>query len=271
MNLDNQLERSMLLKRITLGTLIFTLLGSIFALCVLGFKIPWAIPLTPILTFSSFIFSILHSSQIEGWIKTLFFVVLVVAAGLFFESLGVATGLVYGPYHYSDALGPKFLGLVPYLIPIAWTFMMYPSMVIAKALTPTRWNLFQRGITIAALSGVIMTAWDVMMDPMMVQGGNWVWDVKGAYFGVPLQNFWGWWLTTFVAVGLFLLITRKMAVKIPLIPDRWAVWMYVMTGATSFATCLIVNLHGPALAGLFAMLPWMVMGLLKTSKEEKGI
>jgi uncharacterized membrane protein len=108
------------------------------------------------------------------------------------------------------------------------------------------------------------------MDPMMVAGGNWVWDVKGAYFGVPLQNFWGWWLTTFVAVGLFLLITRKMPVKIPLIPDRWAVWMYVMTGLTSFTTCLIVNLHGPALAGLFAMLPWMVMGLIKTSKEEKG-
>ena len=166
--LKTQLERSMLIKRITLGSLIFTLLGSIFALCVLGFKIPWAIPLTPILTFSSFIFSILHSSQIEGWIKTLFFVVLVVAAGLFFESLGVATGLVYGPYHYTDQLGPKFLGLVPYLIPVAWTFMMYPSMVIAKAVTPTRWSIFQRGLTIAALSGVIMTAWDVVMDPMMV-------------------------------------------------------------------------------------------------------
>jgi ABC-type lipopolysaccharide export system ATPase subunit len=47
--------------------------------------------------------------------------------------------------------------------------------------------------------------------------------------------------------------------------------MYVMTGATSFATCLIVGLHGPALAGLFAMLPWMVMGLVKTSKGEQRV
>jgi uncharacterized membrane protein len=33
-----------------------------------------------------------------------------------FEQAGVATGLVYGPYHYTSLLGPK-LGDVPILIP----------------------------------------------------------------------------------------------------------------------------------------------------------
>ncbi|NTW35817.1 MAG: carotenoid biosynthesis protein, partial [Syntrophobacteraceae bacterium] len=42
-----------------------------------------------------------------------------------------------------------------------------------------------------------MTAWDVMMDPMMVRGQHRVWEADSAYFGIPLQNFWGWWLTTF--------------------------------------------------------------------------
>ena len=36
-----------------------------------------------------------------------------------------------------------------------------------------------------------MTAWDVGMDPMMVAAGNWIWETEGAYFGVPLQNYWG--------------------------------------------------------------------------------
>ena len=53
-----------------------------------------------------------------------------------------------------------------------------------------------------------MTAWDLVMDPMMVAGGHWVWEVEGAYFGVPLQNFWGWWLTTFVTFILFLALAR---------------------------------------------------------------
>jgi len=145
-------------------------------------------------------------------------------------------------------------------------FMMYPSMLIAKAITPEKWSGFKRGLFVAALSGVIMTAWDVAMDPMMSLGGYWTWEIKGGYFGVRFQNFWGWWLTTFVAVGVYLLVSQKLPVKVSVVPDNWAVAMYILTGVTSIITCLIINLQGAALAGIFAMLPWAVMGLLKTQK-----
>ena len=254
----------MALKRISLGFLLFSLFGSLLAILILGFNLQWDLPLTPLITLSSFIFAFLHGMQREGWRKMLLLVALVFASGLFFESLGVATGLVYGPYHYTDQLGPKFIGLVPWLIPVAWTFMIYPSMVIAQRLAPERVTGFKRGVVVAALSGVIMTAWDVVMDPMMVYGGNWIWEVQGGYFGVPLQNFWGWWLTTFTAVALFLLFSRKMTMPIPRLPDRWAVYLYTMTGCSSVATSLIVGLSGSALAGIFAMLPWVIMGWWRT-------
>jgi uncharacterized membrane protein len=67
--------------------------------------------------------------------------------------------------------------------------MSYPSFVIADWLVPSTWKRWQRILTVAAVGGLIMTAWDLIMDPIMVAGGNWVWDVKGAYFGIPLQNF----------------------------------------------------------------------------------
>lgn len=258
----------MTLKRISLVFLFISLAGSVFALMILGFNIPWKTPLTPFITLSSFIFAILHAGQREGWAKTAVLAVVVFITGLTFESVGVATGWVYGPYHYTDIMGPKFLGLVPYLIPLAWTLMIYPSMVIARLVTPVGWRGWKRGLSIAVLTGVIMTAWDVVMDPMMVYGGNWVWEVKGAYFGVPLQNFWGWWLTTFAAVGLYLLLTRKMGSETAVIPDRWAIALYIITGITSIITCLIVpELQGAALAGIFAMLPWIIIGWLKTSKK----
>lgn len=255
-----------MLKKITLSFLILTCIGSVFALSILGFKIPWTQPLTPVLTIFSFIFSVLHAGQREGWIKTVFFCLIVFTTGLLFESLGVATGLVYGPYHYTDQLGAKFLNLVPYLIPVAWIYMIYPSMLIAKIVIPAQWKGLKAGLGVSMISGVVMTAWDVVMDPMMVYGGNWVWEVEGAYFGVPLQNFFGWWLTTFAAVGLYLLATRKLKEKTSTIPDRWAVFMYIQTGITSFVTCLLVDLNGPALAGLFAMLPWMLTGWWSTLK-----
>jgi uncharacterized membrane protein len=37
-----------------------------------------------------------------------------------------------------------------------------------------------------------MTAWDVVMDPIIVTSDHWVWAAQGAYYGIPLQNFCGW-------------------------------------------------------------------------------
>ncbi len=79
-------------------------------------------------------------------------------------------------------LGPKFLGLVPYLIASAWFMMMYPSFVIADRLFPLGLSRIQRMLVVAATGGVIITAWDFVMDPIMVKAGNWVWETQGTYF-----------------------------------------------------------------------------------------
>ena len=188
---------------------------------------------------------------------------------LLFESVGVATGLVYGPYHYTDTLGPRFLGLVPYLIAAAWFMMMYPSLVIARHLGERTGPVEKAGLrsilAVSALGGVIMTAWDLAMDPLMVSAGHWVWDGPAAtrpYFGVPLQNFWGWWLTTFVTFALFLLISRGWSSQ-PGEDRQWnrlAVFSYLVTGSSTVATALILGLGGPGLVGLFAMGPWALLG-----------
>lgn len=54
-----------------------------------------------------------------------------------------------------------------------------------------------------------MTAWDAVMDPGMSASGNWVWEQGGAYFGVPLLNYAGWLLTTFIVYCGAGLLWRK--------------------------------------------------------------
>lgn len=238
--------------------------------------------LTPLTTLLGFGFALLHASLRWNWRAALTLFVISFVISLAYESIGVATGLVYGPYHYTDKLGPKFLGLVPYLIPAAWFMMMYPSLVIAERVSP--WPLRQaqggasgwaRGLSVAAIGGIVMTAWDVTMDPMMVRGGHWIWDVNGAYFGIPLQNYWGWWLTTFSVFLVHWLVTRRNGDPAQawteqsrsFKDDRLAVLAYILTGLSGILICLdpdiVSELGGAGLAGFFAMSPWAIMGWMK--------
>ena len=253
----------MTLRRVALALLILYALITLYSVFGVPLHIAPAWLSTPLVALSGFAFALAHAGQREGWRRALGLLGLVFAVSLLFESLGVATGWVYGPYHYTEQLGPKFLGLVPYLIALAWFMMSYPSFVIADWLVPSGWRRWQRLLGVAALGGLVMTAWDVIMDPIMVAGGNWVWDVNGAYFGVPLQNFWGWWLTVFSAFALYMWLFGKGARPMQARFDRLALASYVVTGASILTVAGLSGSGNLALIGFFAMAPWAVAGWLK--------
>jgi uncharacterized membrane protein len=221
---------------------------------------------TALTTAVGFAFCLVHGASQTGWRKILILMVTCFIVAMAMESIGVSTGKIYGPYHYSDQLGPKFLGLVPYLIPLAWFMMMYPSLAIAqdllKASAPRGLKIF----VAAALGGVVMTAWDLGMDPFMVQAGHWVWDGPAkslVYFGIPLQNYLGWWITTFLTFAIFFFVTANTRSGGGKIEIRWPAIMYATVGASTVLTAYLNGLPGPAMVGLFAMLPWVLAALMK--------
>jgi putative membrane protein len=257
----------MTLRRVTIALLVLYALLTVYPLISLALGASPSGMMTPVTTLIGLAFAILHAGQRLGWKRALLLLGLVFFISLLFESVGVATGWVYGPYHYTDKLGPRFLGLVPYLIPAAWFMMSYPSFVIADRLVPAGWKQWARLLGVAALGGLVMTAWDVIMDPIMVSGQHWIWDVEGAYFGIPLQNFWGWWLTVFTTFALYLLLTRRAADPRPgLAFDRLALLSYLVTEFGVVSVALIAGAGGLALVGFFAMTPWFVAGWLRSAE-----
>jgi putative membrane protein len=155
--------------------------------------------------------------------------------------------------------------------------MMYASFVIACNLTPRLKNRFLHILARAAVAGVIMTAWDLVMDPLMVAGGHWVWEIPGTYFGIPLHNYLGWWFTTFVTIACFLFLWPRQRSEqqdknpLPATWDRWVYLSYLITAVGNGAAAAIVGLTGPALVGFFAMLPWLLFAMWKNSSPREKL
>ena len=210
------LKQRLLLSVTALFLGVFIYQGILHALLLPAVALPGVPGGVGVLTVILMLFSFLHATYALGWRHCLTFFALSAVISWVFEQVGVATGLVYGAYHYTDALGPK-LGHVPFLIPIAWFMMIYPSYIVANLIaegrpTGSRGSL-GRIAWLAFLSGLVMTAWDLVVDPSLSDPVHraWVWEQGGPYFGVPVQNFVGWLLTTFTVYLCYRLIERRVS------------------------------------------------------------
>lgn len=192
-----------------LGGLLVLRFAAVWANAFAGTTLPVPGSIGFTLLFTAF--SLLHVISTLGWRRALSFFVACAGVSWCFEAVGIATGLVYGPYHYGDRLGVK-LGAVPVIIPLAWFMMVYASWVVARLLLqevgePASWPATAARVVVAAMA---MTAWDTVMDPGMARAGAWTWEQGGAYFGVPEHNFAGWLVTTLSVYALAELIFRRL-------------------------------------------------------------
>ena len=158
-------------------------------------------------------FMLLHGVlryRVEGIVV---FAVICLVVSNIFENLGVATGFPFGPYHYTDALGPK-LFYVPLMIGPAYLSVGYMAWVLATILAGD----VRRGAgafsTFATpfVAAFIMVLWDLTMDPSASTVQKWwIWESGGGFFGVPVSNYLGWFLTVYVFMQLFALYLRARA------------------------------------------------------------
>ena len=77
--------------------------------------------------------SLSHAMYMLGLRHALAFFALAALISLAFEAAGVATGAVYGPYHYTDFLDPKLFD-VPLLVPLSWFMIIYPGYALVNYL-----------------------------------------------------------------------------------------------------------------------------------------
>lgn len=174
------------------------------------------------------IFALIHGATFYRWRGILTFVAINLVVGNIFENLGVRTGFPYGHYYFTGLMGPK-LSVVPILLGLAYVGMAYLSWTLARLIVggvqiPL---LGQRVVTVPLIAASIMVAWDLSQDPVWSTILHaWIWLQRGAYFGVPVTNFFGWYLTVYVMYQWFALYLRGRSINSKLMPFSY--WLQAL-------------------------------------------
>lgn len=182
------------------------------------------------------------------------------------ELAGTKTGLPFGVYGYSDLLGYKILGLVPFNIPTSWFYMLVASLAICgRLLTPGHTNVSKWWW--AFVAAIVLTAWDVSMDPAMVKTQHWLWNVPDLsntsaisrfigtpfFYGMPLTNWLGWILTGTVVARAMLMIVTPVEWATVIAPSRIPLVLYGVNGVLPIAICFAQDMPVAGVLGLLAM------------------
>jgi uncharacterized membrane protein len=172
------------------------------------------------------VFALIHGSMFYRLRTMLIFFCIGLVTGNIFENLGVHTGFPYGPYSFTNLMGPK-LFVVPVFLGLAYVGMAYLSWTLARLiLGEVKCSLAGlRVVTVPLVAAVIMVAWDFCMDPIWSTILHvWIWQRGGAYFGVPVSNFFGWYVAVYVIYQLFALYIRNRSDRLrnrSLAPGLW--------------------------------------------------
>ncbi len=119
--------------------------------------------------------------------------------GLIMEYVGINYGLPFGRYEYLKFEGAKVFG-VPIPIIFAWGVYLYISYIAASYL--------YTGVARDLLTSLLMVILDMAVDPVMTDLEVWKWETTGPWFGIPTENFIGWFFTSYISLLLYRAIAR---------------------------------------------------------------
>jgi hypothetical protein len=125
-----------------------------------------------------------HAVLALGWTEAAIFAAICLTITFAVENLGATTGFPFGRYAFLVDAGLPRVGAIPIIVGPLYFGMGYASWVIANLLVGPRVERPQHP------SGSTL-------------GKAWAWFNGGGYFGVPLSNFLGWLLVTWLYFQVF--------------------------------------------------------------------
>lgn len=222
-----------------------------------------------------------------GWRKTALFTVAGYLIAFLSEFSSINTGIPYGWYYYIDVTSDRELWIagVPFFDSLSYVFLTYCSyataLFVVSPVKTWRWDLvtletrsIRTSFAVLFLGSLFQVFLDIIIDPVALQGGRWFlgqiygYREAGVHFGVPLSNYLGWWLVSFILVFALQRIDvwadRKGSEPpsgVANLPFRslYGPILYVSVLVFNLVVTLWIGEHLMALTGIFIIIPAMAI------------
>jgi uncharacterized membrane protein len=200
------------------------------------------------------------------------FMIPAIGLSLVSELLGTSTGFPFGHYHYLSGLGYKIAGLVPFTIPLSWFYIGFSAYIIARAgLETLAIPKVVKYVGAIGFGSLLLTSWDFVLDPAMSQTTVpfWIWEQPGAFFGMPYENFAGWFGTGVVFMTVATLVWRLKPLTLPTAQLGLPLAVYLGNFGFATITSIAAGIYIPILLGLIlGILPLAVLYQMATAQPR---
>lgn len=238
-----------------------------YAVARVAQRFPGTIPMVAIVGLHVLLplaFILIHGTAVYRLRGILTFIFLSLAIGNLFENLSILTGFPFGRYHFTEVMGPKIFD-VPILLGLAYVGMGYISWTVARVILGDAGAPLSgsRLLTRPLVAAFVMVAWDFSQEAVwanLVHG--WRWHDGGAYFGVPVSNFAGWYLTVYLIYQVF-----ALAVRVKPATGNTGLWQTAILfyGVSALGNLLVPGSPGVVTVTDAAGTVWPVNGILGTA------
>ena len=190
--------------------------------CILAAGIAFSWNPTPVAHALAAVFigcALVHAGVTYGPKPALSLFVICIAITFAMENVGVATGFPFGSYHFAVDAGLPRIGTIPIIVGPLWFGAGYFSWVVASTLLDGADRRLGRPtgfLGLPVVAAFVMTQWDLVMDRSESTIDKvWIWHDGGADFGVPLSNYLGWFLTSWLLFQAFAFYLRRELSPLP--------------------------------------------------------
>jgi len=205
-------------------------------------------PLAQALAAIGILAAVVHAIAFYGWKDALVLFAICVAITFAMENIGATTGWPFGHYHFEVGANLPHIGVIPVIVGPLWFGMGYFSWQVAAVLlgAPARSRRKFELLALPVIAAFVMTQWDLVMEPAEATIARaWVWHDGGAHFGVPLSNYAGWLLTSWLFYQAFAFyLSRRPGLPVPALTQMRtlrliAIALYLASGLTHLTPWLI--------------------------------